>query len=91
VFVLLNKEQLIGEAMDSTESYWNKYYGSLVGATVLKFNGMVQDEGEWGDGFPTYTVRFADGEIGEIQISKDPEGNGGGFLFGLVLPQAVKA
>ena len=74
--------------MESTESYWNKYYGSLVGATVLKFNGMVKDdEDDWGDGFPSYTVRFADGSIGEIQISQDPEGNGGGFLFGLVLAE----
>ena len=67
--------------------YFGKYYGDLVGAKVLSFDGM-QDEGEigYGDGFPTFTVLFKNGEKGKIQISRDPEGNGGGFIFGLAAP-----
>jgi hypothetical protein len=60
--------------------YWKKYYASLEGATVIKFNG------ETPYGFPSFTVKFADGYVGKIEISQDPEGNGGGFIFGLISP-----
>jgi len=62
--------------------YFGKYYGDLVGAKIVSFDGMKDDE-MGGDGFPTFTVQFKGGEISEIQISRDPEGNGGGFIFGL--------
>ena len=70
-------------------NYWKKYYGSLKGATIVSFDGMTENE-EWGDGFPTFTIRFANGEVGQIEISQDPEGNGGGFIFGLPTPEPVK-
>jgi hypothetical protein len=66
----------------TSNDYYTKYYGDLVGATILSFTGM-QDDGCGGDGFPSFLVRFKDGEVGAIQISQDPEGNGGGFVFGL--------
>jgi hypothetical protein len=62
--------------------YFGKYYGDLVGAKIVSFDGM-QDDDLGGDGFPTFTVLFKSGESGKIQISRDPEGNGGGFIFGL--------
>lgn len=65
---------------------YEKYYKGLEGATIEKFVGMVYDD-FGGDGFPTFSVRFADGEVGEISISQDPEGNGGGFIFGLDFPE----
>lgn len=64
-------------------SSYEKYYKSLEGATIEKFIGMAGDI-FGGEPFPTYLVRFAGGEVGEIAISCDPEGNGGGFIFGLV-------
>ena len=69
--------------------YWTKYYKDLEGATILKFIGMNIDD-DLGDGFPTYKVKFASGEVGEISISQDPEGNGGGFIFGLAHPEPEK-
>ena len=66
----------------SANEFYAKYYGDFVGATILSFDGM-NDEEEFGEGFPTFTVKFKDGEIGQIQISCDPEGNAGGFIFGL--------
>lgn len=66
----------------TSNNYYTKYYGDLVGATILSFDGM-QDNDTFGDGFPSFTVKFKDGEIGQIQISQDAEGNGGGFIFGL--------
>lgn len=68
-----------------SNQFWNDYYKSLEGATIVKFNGML--DADWGDGFPSYQIKFANGEIGSIEISQDPEGNGGGFIFGLILPQ----
>ena len=67
-------------------TYFTKYYRGLEGATIVKFNGMTEDD-MGGDGFPSFTVKFKNGEIGQIEISRDPEGNGGGFIFGLELPQ----
>ncbi len=69
--------------------FWSKYYGSLVGAKIVSFDGMNTDD-DLGEGFPTFTVLFADGTTDKIEISKDPEGNGGGFIFGLNMPK-IKA
>jgi hypothetical protein len=51
---------------------------------------MDMEEADLGDGFPTFTIRFANGEVGQIEISQDPEGNGGGFVFGLPTPEPIK-
>jgi hypothetical protein len=67
----------------SSNEFFTKYYRDLVGATILSFDGMQNEDCDFGDGFPSFTVKFKDGEIGQIQISQDPEGNGGGFIFGL--------
>ena len=67
-----------------SNNFWNTYYRSLEGATIVKFDGMA--ESDFGDGFPRFTVKFKDGTIGPIEISQDPEGNGGGFIFGLEKP-----
>lgn len=62
--------------------YYTKYYKGLEGATIIKFNGIVEDE-FGGEGFPSFIVKFRDGTLGQIEISSDPEGNSGGFIFGL--------
>lgn len=69
------------------KDFWNRYYGGLEGASILSFNGMNTDDDEYGDGFPSFTVRLANGELITIEISQDPEGNGGGFIFGLTVPE----
>lgn len=67
--------------------FYSKYYKALEGAQILKFVEMRQDDPEYGGyAFPVFSVKFADGTIGEIEISRDEEGNGGGFVFGLPLP-----
>ena len=68
------------------KDFWHKYYGGLEGASILSFNGM-NTEDNLGDGFPSFTVRLANGELITIEISQDPEGNGGGFIFGLSVPE----
>ena len=65
--------------------FYTKYYKSLEGATILKFVEM-REEADYADGFPVFLVRFANGLESEIEISQDPEGNRGGFIFGLPRP-----
>lgn len=65
--------------------FWNKYYGQLVGAKILSFEGM-NTEDDYGDGFPEFKVLLPNRTIALISISQDPEGNGGGFIFGLENP-----
>ena len=72
----------------SQEQRWAEgYYGALVGLTVRKVE-IVCDESaehygmpvEW---WPTITLVADDGEEFVVEVSRDPEGNGAGFLFGL--------
>lgn len=67
------------------KAYYTRYYSQLEGATIVSFTGMVDDE-YGNEEFPTFIVKTAKGEFLEIAVSKDPEGNGGGFLFGLYSP-----
>lgn len=64
---------------DRGKEYYRRYYSQLEGATIVKFLGM-EDEGAL-DEFPAFLVRYKDGDEEKIQVSQDPEGNGGGFLF----------
>jgi hypothetical protein len=68
--------------------FWTLYYGELEGATILNFVEMRKDE-FGGSHFPVFLVKFSNGSIGEIEISQDEEGNGGGFIFGLPFPSEV--
>ncbi len=69
------------------QKFWQNYYGSLNGATILKFNGFTNDDDDPKSNFPSFEVKFKDGSISTIEISQDEEGNGGGFIFGLPTPQ----
>jgi hypothetical protein len=55
-----------------------KYYGQLQGCVIEKFVGFVH---EGGDCFPTFILRAPNGDRLKIEVSRDPEGNGAGFLF----------
>ncbi len=67
---------------DDIQERWNEgYYSALNGAKIIRFIGTVSEE--FGTGFPQFLVKLSTGEIIEMEVSKDPEGNDGGFLFGL--------
>jgi len=65
---------------DSDKPYFRRYYKALEG-------GHVKSAGLTVDGFPYFTVVFANGEEYTLEVSQDPEGNGPGFLFGLPTPR----
>ena len=55
------------------------YYGQLVGMTIIK-SGITEGD-EYEAGFPFFILQAKDGDKVKIEVSKDEEGNGGGFLF----------
>jgi len=65
--------------------FLNKYYKQLEGATIVKYNGII-DEDTGILGFPSFTVS-KDNHTFDIEISSDEEGNGGGFIFGMDFPK----
>jgi hypothetical protein len=68
--------------------FHKRYYGQLRGARIIEFIGMNKDESmDWDEGFPAFKIQFSDGTFGIIEVSRDPEGNGGGFVFGLPAPK----
>lgn len=69
--------------MRDTETRWNEgYYSQLNGAKIVRFMGTLEDE-FGGTGFPQFEILLSDGTQTTLEVSQDPEGNGGGFLFGL--------
>ena len=57
----------------------HRYYARLVGSRIT---GFRMDPDAYGsDPFPTFTLRLPDGDTLEMSLSRDPEGNGGGFAF----------
>jgi len=71
----------------SRELEWlNKYYKSLEGCVIEKVEIVSEDDFGYPEDWPTLTCRRPDGEQFVVEVSKDPEGNGAGFLFGLEQP-----
>ena len=59
---------------DERELKWlTKHYGSLTGATIKSFHVARDESGLWPQ------LHLVDGRV--IEVSRDPEGNGPGFLF----------
>ena len=55
------------------------YYAQLVGFTVT---GFEFEEDEFGGApFPVYIMSHPDGAEVRVTVSRDSEGNGGGYLF----------
>jgi len=70
---------------DRQDKEWKlKYYSQLKGATILNVE-IFEDDMFYGfdANWPVIIVRLADGSITELQLSRDEEGNGPGFMFGL--------
>ncbi len=55
------------------------YYGQLVGSQITAFRLEPDEYGD--DPWPTFTLKMPEGDTLEMTLSRDPEGNGGGFAF----------
>jgi len=76
----------MNKLLQQEQEYTMKYYGSLVGCEVIKVQARYDeyDDRIW----PVIYVRDPKGNIFELEVSQDPEGNGPGFIFGLPSPTA---
>ena len=54
---------------------FDDYYKQLEGMKIHKYMGMGED------GFPRFVLKKRGYEDTQIEVSRDPEGNEGGFLF----------
>ena len=59
---------------------FDDYYVQLEGFTIAKYMG-VEPEPDGMEGFPRFLLTKRGHEDIMIEVSRDPEGNGGGFLF----------
>ena len=57
---------------------YDDYYKQLEGFTIKKFLGMSKEKDI--DSFPQFLIGNGIEDI-MMEVSQDPEGNGGGFLF----------
>lgn len=64
--------------------WYGKYYGQLTGATILQT--IIGIDPEFGDVWPNFKVKLENGDELEIQIQRDEEGNGPGFISGIPMP-----
>lgn len=66
----------------TTQERWLAgYYKHLVGSRII--NVAVKTPDDFGDVWTTITIEDADGNIFDLELSRDEEGNGPGFIFGL--------
>ena len=74
-----NGEQ-IPDVKIKPKAYVGAYYASMVGGVVESTDGDAE--------FPVIKMRLPSGQRIKIEVSRDGEGNGPGFLFGL--PEPIK-
>jgi hypothetical protein len=68
--------------MANTQGNFDDYYKQLEGYTIDKFLGVTDEDEDYPtDGFPQFRLTKAGYATIIIEVSRDPEGNGGGFLF----------
>lgn len=60
------------------EKFYTDYYGQLVGAKVVGFH--LEDGEHWNEPWPVFTMQINDERV-RFVLSRDEEGNGGGFAF----------
>jgi len=63
---------------DDYNKFYNEHYKQLEGFTIKKFLGMSEEKDI--NPFPQFLISNGNEEV-MIEVSQDPEGNGGGFLF----------
>ena len=71
----------IEDIMEKREKWFREYYGQLEGYTISTFDGMQDTDGVGEDGFASFVLHKAGHPTLRVEVSKDEEGNGGGFMF----------
>ena len=72
---------VVEDIIQKREKWFQEYYGQLEGYTISKFDGMKDTDGVGEDGFASFILHKAGHQTLRVEVSKDEEGNGGGFMF----------
>ena len=67
-------------ATETSEKFFNEYYGQLVGAKIVGFRLERDDSFGYREVWPVFTLLLGSKRI-EFTLSSDEEGNGAGFAF----------
>ncbi len=67
-------------------AFLRSYLKPLKGATITSIRVKVEDDFGHPQAWPTLVVKAKDGQVYELEISQDEEGNGPGYVFGLPFP-----
>ena len=67
-------------ATETSEKFFNKYYGQLVGAKIVGFRLEPYEHFGYREFWPVFTLKLG-GQLVEFTLSSDEEGNGAGFAF----------
>jgi hypothetical protein len=71
-------------ALASAEQAWMKgYYGQAVGLTITRVEIVTEDDFGYTEFWPRLYAVDKNGTEFMLEISRDPEANGPGFIFGL--------
>lgn len=65
--------------------FLREYLKPLVGGTITSVGVNEEDDNGFAEAWPKITVKKG-AQTYELEISRDEEGNGPGFVFGLPLP-----
>ena len=72
--------------MSDPKKFYMNYYKPLIGAKIIDTTIKVEDDFGADQFWPQITVE-KDGQQFVLEVSRDEEGNGPGFLFGLPTPK----
>lgn len=77
------------QAEERHRQWMKEYYASLVGyrCVEVSMEQVANEVSDWNEDWPTLTFENDAGERLVVEVSRDEEGNGPGFLFGLLLPE----
>lgn len=71
---------MANQQQEQEKKFLEDYYGQLVGMTVEKVEVTISDEMGYPEVWPAIFFKKGNLRI-KSEISRDPEGNGPGFLF----------
>jgi hypothetical protein len=72
---------------DESAQWLREYLKPLEGATILAAGATVEDSAGLLEAWPRLVVKAKDGTVFNLEVSRDEEGNGPGFVFGLPNPK----
>lgn len=69
------------EMLDKEVGFVESYLSELMGATVVNVAALTDDSEGWTEVWPVLLLQKPDGTLLQVEVSRDPEGNGPGHLF----------